>query len=158
MIKHLKYLSYVLRHKLYVSIECFKAGLIWRGVVHDVSKFRPSEWTPYVQSFYGGWAYKDRPEWVKKQFDLAWLRHQHRNDHHWQWWMQQSKDGFRLLPMSREALLEMLCDWKGAGRAQGNAGGWDEVASWYKQRRHKIKLHPETRKTVELLIDYMRNK
>jgi hypothetical protein len=35
----IKYLNYLLRHKWYVGIECFKKGLIWRGLVHDLSKF-----------------------------------------------------------------------------------------------------------------------
>jgi hypothetical protein len=61
---HLRYLRYVLIHKLYV----FMAGMaiarhlnrtqswprtVWRYLVHDLSKFRPSEWTPYVNNFYG---------------------------------------------------------------------------------------------------------
>ena len=46
--KHLKYLCYVLRHKWYVFIECCKLGIPVRGLVHDLSKFRPSEWFPYA--------------------------------------------------------------------------------------------------------------
>ena len=51
--KHFKYASYVLRHKLFVGLECFKVGLFWRGLVHDLSKLRPSEWLPYARHFYG---------------------------------------------------------------------------------------------------------
>ena len=28
---HLAYLSYVLRHKWYVLLECAKLGILWRG-------------------------------------------------------------------------------------------------------------------------------
>ena len=48
-----KYLQYVIKHKYYVMIECFKVGLYWRGLVHDMSKFRPSEFIPYARYFYG---------------------------------------------------------------------------------------------------------
>lgn len=51
--KHLKYLSYILRHKWYVFVECCKRGIYWRGFMHDMSKFLPSQWFPYVNYFYG---------------------------------------------------------------------------------------------------------
>jgi len=51
--KYLKYLKYILKHKWYVMIECFKNGLIWRGLMHDLSKFLPSEFIPYANFFYG---------------------------------------------------------------------------------------------------------
>jgi hypothetical protein len=55
---HLRYLRYVLLHKLYV----FRAGVLingyslpwlWRLLVHDLSKFSRAEWRPYVCRFYG---------------------------------------------------------------------------------------------------------
>ena len=53
MTKYLKYLWYVIRHKWYVGIECFKKGLYWQGLVHDSSKLFPSEFIPYARYFYG---------------------------------------------------------------------------------------------------------
>lgn len=85
--KHLKYMGYVLRHKWFVLVECYRLGVLWRGVVHDLSKLRWSEWWPYAWSFNGPWAYRDRPQWLKDAFDRAWLCHQHRNPHHWQHWI-----------------------------------------------------------------------
>lgn len=155
MNKHLQYGAYVLRHKYFVAVECFKAGLIWRGLVHDLSKFLPQEWFPYVESFYGGYG-KNQPDHVKQTFDRAWLHHQKCNDHHWQWWVLPKDEGsLKPLPMGRQALLEMLCDWKGAGAAQGNKGGWLEVREWYEKNKDKMTLHPETRRTVRMLINYM---
>lgn len=82
MLKHLRYLSYVLRHKAFVAIECCKVGLIWRGLVHDWHKFLPSEWFPYTEHFYGKLG-----GGTEGAFDFAWLLHQKRADHHWQWWI-----------------------------------------------------------------------
>lgn len=102
---HLKYLSYVLRHKWYVFAECCKLGIPLQGIIHDWSKFLPSEWFPYVAYFYGGphrslaefsgyekayfWDAVRRvsKEEVGQRFDLAWLLHQKRNPHHWQFWV-----------------------------------------------------------------------
>lgn len=50
---HLSYGWYIARHKWYVLLECTKLGIVWRGLVHDLSKFRWREWWPYVDKFYG---------------------------------------------------------------------------------------------------------
>jgi len=145
MRKHLDYLKYVLRHKWFVAIQCFRHGLFLRAITHDLSKFRPSEWFPYVDYFYGSGKYPEK-------FDMAWLKHQHRNRHHWQWWiLRQDDGGLFFFPMSKKDRLEMVCDWWGAGRAQGR-GGWEHTWQWYEDNKEKIQLHPETREWVEWFL------
>ena len=146
MRKHANYLKYVLRHKLYVLQACFKEGLFFRGAVHDLSKFLPSEWFPYTEHFYGNKNTGDQ------RFDFAWLLHQKRNDHHWQWWvLPKDGGGYKVLPMSDAARREMVCDWFGASRAQGHGGlhGPKGVKAWYKKHKGKMLLHDETREWVE---------
>ena len=41
--------------------------------------------------------------------------------------------------------VEMLCDWRGAGRAQGTP----DTAAWYMAHGHKMQLHTGTRAWVE---------
>lgn len=142
MMKHLKYASYLFRHKWYVLVECFRVGLYWRGLVHDLSKFLPSEWIPYANYFYG----EHSPE-VEEAFDIAWLKHQKRNDHHWQAWILREDDGgTKIFPMPPKVRAEMLCDWRGAGRAMGKPG---DTANWYQANKDKMQLHPETRTWIE---------
>lgn len=144
---HLRYASYVARHKWFV----FRAGLktkapLWRLLIHDWSKMTPAEWFPYVASFYGG----ERTPEVRAAFDKAWLHHQHRNPHHWQHWLLQEDDGdLKTLRMPYKLVREMVADWMGAGRAI--TGKW-EVGVWYDANAHKIRLHPEVRQQVENLI------
>jgi hypothetical protein len=153
--KHLKYLSYVLRHKWFVFLECANRGLIWRGAIHDWSKFLPSEFLPYADYFYGhdsvnsgrdDTGYYKPTDTGNAAFDFAWLLHQKRNDHHWQWWILPEDDGgIKVLPMSASARIEMVCDWKGAGKAQGKPN----TADWYEKNKGKMQLHPETRAWIE---------
>ncbi len=58
-VKYLKYLWYVIRHKWYVFKVCCEYGMGWRGAVHVLSKFRPSEFFPYTEHFYGAWSKKN---------------------------------------------------------------------------------------------------
>lgn len=91
--KHLKYASYVARHKVFVLIECVRLGVpIAQALAHDWHKFTWSEWFAYANFFY---APKVREPTVTGDaaFDMAWLRHQKRGKHHWQWWCVPSERG-----------------------------------------------------------------
>jgi len=154
LLAHLEYASYVMRHKWYVFVECWRLGIVWRGVTHDLSKLRPDEWVPYATFFHGPRAIqrRDASGYYKPTdtgdgaFDFAWLLHQKRNRHHWQWWViPEDGGGEKMLPMPADDRLEMLADWRGAGRAQGTP----DTRSWYMVNRDKMRLHPDTRSWLE---------
>lgn len=58
--------------------------------------------------------------------------------------------------MSNKAILEMVCDWIGAGKAQGNISPKDkpllECQKWYEKNKKKIQFSPETKELVENLL------
>jgi Family of unknown function (DUF5662) len=147
---------YLARHKWFVLVECWKVGLYWRGLKHDWTKLLPCEFFPYMHFFHE----KDGKEKQRRDdtgyykpedtgdpdFDRAWFHHQKYNDHHWQWWtLPREHGGLKVLEMSPEARLEMLCDWKGAGRAQG----FPNIRQWYVKNGHKMSFGRETRAWVE---------
>lgn len=155
--KHLRYLWYVLRHKWYVFQECARLGIPWAGIVHDWQKFTPAEWSPYVDSFYGPWPYDERPQWLAVAFDRAWLHHQHRGPHHWQYWILREDNGrTTCVQMPERYVKEMVADWYGAGRALGKhpprGDRYAEVRAWYQRNAFDILLHVKTRQRVEQLI------
>jgi hypothetical protein len=164
--KHIKYAKYILRHKWYVAIECFKRKLIWRGIMHDISKLFPSEWIPYSNFFYGKKpsTIRDKTGYYKptdtgdKAFDFAWLLHQKRNKHHWQWWvLAEDEGGIKVFKMEEPYFTEMICDWIGAGKAQGYFSPEDDVyfetRSWWNANKHKMVFHEETRNEIEKLLN-----
>ena len=136
---YFKYLSFLVRHKWYVFIECWKEGIWWRGVTHDLSKLRPSEFFPYAEHFYGT---KDNSD-----IDFAWLLHQKRNKHHWQWWLLTEDEGeTKALSMADEYMKEMFCDWKGAGKVVDEL----DIKKWYIKNKNNMCLHP----TIRLYVEY----
>jgi len=169
---HWRYLTYVLRHRWYVFLEACRLGIPWRGLTHDLSKFLPDEWFPYAEWFYGpklltrkeliaadhamglsGFTAVHRFERSREEqrydCDLAWLKHQRRNDHHHQSWVLRLDTGdTRALPMSDGARREMLADWRGAAMAQGNHES-HAVNSWYIANWDKMCLHQDTRIWIE---------
>ena len=164
-----RYLKYVLKHKWYVMMECFKMGLYWRGIMHDMSKFRPDEFIPYARYFYGdyepwdkvklhmpGPSYSLSKEGVKEAFDAAWLKHQKRNPHHWQYWLlQNDTDGLQILEMPKKYALEMICDWIGAGLA---ITGKRDVWEWYEKNKDNMQLHPVTIHRVDIIVELQKDK
>lgn len=173
MREHWQYLKFLLKHKWFVFQECCRLGIPWRGLVHDLSKFSPAEWGPYVDYFYGG-PWPDRlptdfryqfgdqytKGWVQRRFDAAWLTHIHRNPHHWQHYVLLEDSGaVKVLEMPRPHRLEMIADWWGAGRALGGkppagADRYAELRAWYVANKDKMQLGLRTREMVEAAIGY----
>lgn len=158
--RYINYLKYVLKHKYYVFIECTKYGLYWQGLIHDLSKFKPSEFIPYAKFFYEENGEKktkqDKTGYYKptdtgnKAFDIAWLHHQNRNPHHWQYWIVPQKDHtFKTEEIPEKYILEMIADWKGASIVQGFG---KDVKPWYKENKDKMILHPRSREIIESII------
>lgn len=149
---HWKYFKYILRHKWYCLKGCWILsrgwlfGIRWLGVFHDWSKFLPSEWILYAQHFYGD----------GRSLDLAWLKHIHRNKHHWQYWLLREDDGnTKPLDIPDKYLLEMVADWYAAGMAIAQR---PNITPWYIQNQDKIVLSKRTRKLLETIIHNFDNR
>jgi len=156
---HAKYISYVVRHKWYVFLECCFYGIPAQGITHDLSKILPSEYFPYV-NFFGGdvTSKRDKTGYYKPTdtgdtaFDFAWLLHQKRNKHHWQFWvLPEDSGGLKVLEMPDKYRKEMVADWRGAGKAQGTP----DCRAWYAANKDKMILGPKTRKWVEAELSYV---
>ena len=147
----LSYLRYLAIHKYYVFVQGRKLGVgVWQLLVHDLSKFRPDEFFPYRNYFYG-----EKTDKSKFEFDKAFENHTRRNRHHWNFWDGDAVTYF----MPCKYVREMLADWSAMARQQGKQG---DVTDWYYSRRDKIKLHPDSRTFLEalgyesglMLVDY----
>lgn len=153
---HLRYLSYVLRHKWFVFLAGTKTGVpLWRLVIHDWDKFLPRMWVPYVNHFYrnksvdprSNIGYRHDPSKASVAMNAALESHVNRHGHHWQFWLHSSGAPH---DMPDVYVREMLADWMGAGKAQ--SVGWD-VRPWYAKNRDTLTLHPITRRYLESLIE-----
>lgn len=153
MRRHLNYLKYIIRHKWFVYIACLRLKnasleLLWLSVTHDISKFLPSEWKPYAQTFYKPDGSKQYVESL--EFSQVWNAHQKRNKHHWQYYLiTWDRGNTEPLPMPEIYAWEMVADWMGAGRAI--TGKW-ETKEWYEKNKTKIILHEDTRQLIESIL------
>ena len=121
---------------------------------HDHSKWGTSEYDQYDKYFYGG----NRSYQVVLNFNYAWLHHQHRNPHHWQYWVLVNDDpeeGMKALPMPMRYIYEMIADWWTFSWKNGNLF---EIFNWYDAHKDYIILTPSTRLIVENLLKRMKEK
>lgn len=154
MNQYIKYFKYVLRHKYFVfrgalKVDKYNVRLIYRALVHDLSKLTPLEFLTYANTFYkpnGDGQYNETPE-----FNFAWNSHQKRNKHHWQYWvLLMDKGTIEQIPIPDIYIKEMIADWIGAGWAI--TGKWDNLFDWYEKNAVGRYLNDTTRNQVEDIL------
>ena len=148
-----KHLKVVRTHRKYVRRMCFKMGIPWQGLVHDLSKYSLKELS--IARFYGG---NRSPHEVARQelgYSPAWMYHKNRNKHHWEFWLD-NQDGidFKPVKIPYKYVIEMFCDMVGASKAY-NKNNWEPKMVWdYWINRCKGQrlMHPESEYLLEKLI------
>ena len=143
----------ICRHKAEVYKECKACGLTWRGLVHDLSKFSPTEFNESAKHFQGN---RSPIEASKESYgySLAWQHHMGHNPHHWEYWIDYAADGCIIaLKIPYKYVVEMVCDWVGAGKVYGGKK-WtnDEPLDYYNKVRSGRYFHPHTEK---LLLQFL---
>ena len=133
----------------------FQHNLEWQlQYNHDRSKNDVEEYNAYDKYFYGN----NKSYQVVQDFRMAWLRHIHLNPHHWQYWVLINDDpneGEIVMDMDRCYIIEMICDWWAFSWAKGNLY---EIFSWYDEHKDYMKLSDKTRKTVDDILNKIKNK
>ena len=153
MSKLFKHLKTVHKHRKYVRRMCFKMGLIWQGLVHDLSKYSITELS--IAKYYTG---KKSPHQVCREtigYSPSWNHHYHRNKHHFQFWWDEDEEG-KIIPvkMPYKYVIESFCDMVGASKAYAQKK-WEPKMVWdYWQAKCKGKrlMNKESEYLVEKLI------
>lgn len=119
-------------------------------VAHDSSKTMFDEYPAYDRHFYAGLPIDETQE----EFNLAWLKHIHKNPHHWQYWVLPSEDLhiIQALEMPQNYVLEMLCDWWSFSWREWPLYEPDHIFEWWDRHKDIMILHPKTR---DLIHDVM---
>ena len=153
MYRHFKTIC---RHKAIVCLECIKCGFIWRGLMHDNSKFSLTEFLPSAKYFQGN----IEAEKEQNGYSLAWMHHMGHNPHHWEYWVDFDDNG-RIIAnkIPYQYVVEMVCDWVGAGMVYSK-GRWTQDAplNFYNKVRHGRYFHPETEALILQFLECIRDK
>ena len=151
MVNPLNHLKTVNKHRYEVLKLCMKCGIPLQGIVHDLSKYSPSEFIPSIHY----WTGKISPidvETEKKGYSTAWLHHKGRNKHHYEYWLDpiHCKEP---TPMPRKYLAEMFCDRVAATKVyKGNSYTTSAPYEYFKSRE-SVERPLMNEKTYKMLED-----
>ena len=141
-----RHLGKILKHKYWVFYYCCKAGIPWRGIKHDMSKFSPTEFWESVRYYQGNRSPIDACK-EDKGVSKAWMHHKGRNRHHYEYWVDNFDKGGIPVQMPYKDAVEMLCDYLGAGRAyMGKDFTYFKELQWFDKKCEKpLAMHPKTK-------------
>lgn len=110
------HLKTVIKHRWFVFLHCYYAGIPLQGLIHDLSKFSPVEFFEGVKYYQGD---KSPINACKEAngYSMAWFHHKGRNKHHFEYWIDYMDDGGKSIQMPYKYALELICDFLGAGKA-----------------------------------------
>lgn len=133
--KILKHWQTIRIHRKWVRYYCRLAGITWRGIVHDLSKYSPTEFFESARYWTGTHSPIEEAK-REKGYSLAWLHHRGRNPHHWAYWADNFSEGLTIYPMPKDDFVEMVCDFLAAGRAyQGENFSYSSERTWWLKER-----------------------
>lgn len=143
-------------HKLMVMDYCFSVGLIKQGLLHDLSKYSPTEFMVGAR-YYQGDQSPNNAERIDRGCSTAWMHHQGRNLHHFEYWIDYSataKKGIRVpIRMPRRYLVEMFLDRIAASKVYNPKSYDDSFPLKYLMRSYnEIPMHQRTKEELKFLL------
>ena len=146
-----KHFYTITKHRHKVIYHCFKTGIGWQGLFHDLSKYSPTEFIPGAKYYLGTRSPNER-ERELFGYSLAWMHHKGRNKHHFEYWVDINPTTKRYdpVPMPLRYVTEMFCDRVAACKIYRGKNYADNSALDYFIRGNaRTKMHPETADILE---------
>ena len=145
------------RHRFLVMKLCFRLGLYWQGLTHDLSKYSPTEFRIGAK-YYAGTRSPNAVEREECGYSTAWMHHKGRNRHHYEYWsdLDPVTRQYLPVPMPRRYLAEMFCDRIAAcmvyhGRDYRN----DDALKYFLKAGERPLMHPDTARKLRYLLQLL---
>ena len=149
----------ITRHRWLVRKGCFRVGLYWQGMTHDLSKYSPVEFSVGAKYFQGDHS-PNSAERRDKGYSLSWMHHKGRNKHHWEYWtdLDVRRGVYAPVPMPRNYLVEMVMDRIAACKVyQGDAYTDASALEYLLRGVDRIRMHPQTQQELEYILTMLRD-
>lgn len=152
-----KHFHKICKHKRWVFHYCRLAGIPFRGLMHDMSKFGPSEFFGNVRWYGDGTRSPIDNCKDVNGLSYAWQHHKGRNKHHYEYWTDRFDQGGYALPMPDTYLVEMLCDYLGAGIAYNGKKKftYSNEYEWWKNKQTHCSMHPYNKAFIEACLNWL---
>ena len=146
MVKHFITIT---QHKILVFKLSIKAGIPWRGFMHDFSKYSFTEFFESAKYYTDGKKSAIAKCKAEKGYSEAWLHHKGRNKHHHEYWYDyESTDPTPIIPY--KYTVEMICDELAAGMTyKGKDWNNNSQLEYFLNVESKRKINPQIAKLLE---------
>ena len=138
---------------------CFKVGLYKQGLLHDMSKYSPTEFFVGAKYYQGNRSPNDA-EREDKGYSSAWLHHKGRNRHHLEYWIDYGlSEGHKMegMKMPTKYVVEMFCDRIAASRIYRGKDYTDADAyNYFKRSQDHYIIHKDTRALLESMLLFLK--
>ena len=154
-----KHFCTITRHRLLVCQGCFKVGLYWQGLTHDLSKYTPAEFLVGAKYFQGTRS-PNSAERDEKGYSESWMHHKGRNKHHGEYWTDLNLELGHYAPvaMPRRYLVEMVMDRIAACKVyQGKDYTDGSALAYLLKGRERIRMHRQTQQELEYILTMLRD-
>ena len=155
MSKALQHFKTITKHRHEVIRNCKKAGILWQGLFHDLSKYSPTEFLQGAKYYQGTRSPNDKAR-EELGYSKAWMHHMGRNKHHFEYWRDYSpvhKGFMKPVKMPLNYVVEMFCDRVAASKIYQGKNYTDNHPIEYFMRAKGIRpIHPETSDIIEDLL------
>ena len=153
VIGHFKTITH---HKMLVMKFCFEIGLYGQGLLHDLSKYSPTEFMEGCR-YYRGTESPNNEARRQTGRSLAWMHHKGRNKHHFDYWTDYGIDcplKIHGVDMPRRYIAELICDRIAASMIYSGADYTDESPyKYYKKGCDQLWFVSEnTKKDIDFLL------
>ncbi len=160
MIKAWRHFCTITRHRWLVRQGCFRVGLYWQGLSHDISKYSYTEFSVGAKYFQGNRS-PNTAEREAEGCSTAWMHHKGRNRHHYEYWTDLSPVTrcYESVPMPRKYLVEMVMDRRAACKVyKGNQYHDGSPLEYFMKSRERELMHEITRQELEYLLTMLQDK
>jgi hypothetical protein len=152
--KAFNHLRTIMHHKRLVRKGCFKVGLYKQGMLHDLSKYSPTEFLVGCKYYQGNMS-PNNAERLENGLSLAWLHHKGRNKHHLEYWIDYGADKEPVsgMKMPVRYVVEMFIDRVSASKTYQREKYTDQSPlQYYERGRAHYMIHPQSRALLEQLL------
>lgn len=153
MIHPLKHFNTITKHRHKVIRHCARAGILRRGLLHDLSKYSPTEFIAGAK-FYAGQHSPNDSQRRACGYSQAWMHHKGRNKHHFEYWTDYNPHSHRAEPVKMPLVyvIEMFCDRIAASKIyQGDEYTDQKPLEYFLWRKEYMDINPETLEMLEKL-------
>ncbi len=154
------HLRTVNQHRKMVLKHCIKAGIPIRGLLHDLSKYSPTEFIPGVLYYQGNRSPNEKEREISG-YSKAWMHHKGRNRHHFEYWTDYSTVTKKMeaVPMPDIFIFEMFCDRVAASKIYNKGKYTDDMPlNYFLRARPKRLIADDTARKLEFLLTMLRDR